>query len=128
MSDSLVLFGGEYYLKIDDSIRSYYGLSTRTYLAAILFCYHEQILLDNCSIELKTVIYRIYPDDSILLFRSKGHIKKFIQYWNCQHPNMKFTFQADENDTYPFLGINVWICIKKGRNFCASGYRRNDNI
>ena len=32
-------------------------------------------------------------------FKLTAHIKKFLEYLSCQHPNIKFTFEIEENDT-----------------------------
>ena len=32
-------------------------------------------------------------------FRFTAHIKKFLEYLSCQHPNIKFTSEIEENDT-----------------------------
>ena len=65
--------------------------------ANIFLSYHEQIWLKNCPSEFKPVIYKRYFDDTFLLFRSKDHIEKFRCYLNCQHANIKFTTEIEEN-------------------------------
>ena len=75
-------------------------------LANIFLCCHEQMWLDNCPVEFKPVIYRRFVDDTFLLFRSKEHIEKFCLYLNCQHPNIKFTSQIEENNSI-FLDIKI---------------------
>ena len=76
-------------------------------LANIFLCFHEQIWLDNCPVEFKPVIYRRFVDDTFLLFRSKEHIEKFRLYLNCQHPNIKFTSEIEENNSISFLDIKI---------------------
>ena len=76
-------------------------------LANIFLCFHEQIWLDNCPVEFKPVIYRRFVDDTFLLFRSKEHIEKFRLYLNCQHPNIKFTSEIEENNSISFLYIKI---------------------
>ena len=73
MFESLVLFDGEFYKQIDGVAM---GSPLGPGLANIFLCFHEQIWLDNCPVELKPVIYR-FVDDTFLLFRSKEHIEKF---------------------------------------------------
>ena len=82
-----------------------YGFSIT--LANIFLCFHEQICLDNCSVEFKPVIYRRFVDDTFLLFRSKEHIEKFRLYLNCQHPNIKFTSEIKENNSISFLDFKI---------------------
>ena len=66
MSESLVLFDGEYYKRIDGVAM---GSPLGPTFAKIFLSYHEQILLKNCPCEFKPAIYRRYVDDTFLLFR-----------------------------------------------------------
>ena len=60
-----------------------------------------------CPYEFKAVVYRRYVDDTFLLFRSKDYIEKFRGYLNCQHPNIKFTSEIDDNNPISFLDIKI---------------------
>ena len=53
------------------------------------------------------MIYRRFVDDTFLLFRSKEHIEKFRLYLNCQHANIKFTSEIEENNSISFLDIKI---------------------
>ena len=118
MSESLVLFDGEFYKEIDGVAM---GSPLGPTLANIFLCFHEQIWLDNCPVEFKPVIYRRFVDDAFLLFRSKEHIEKFRLYLNCQHPNIKFTSEIEENNSISFLDIK----INRGNNrFLTSVYHK----
>ena len=46
-------------------------------LANVFLCFHQEIWLDNSSVEFKPVIYRRFTDDTFLLIRPKEHIEKF---------------------------------------------------
>ena len=61
MSESLVLFDGEFYKRIDRVAMSSPLGST---LAKIFLCFHEYIWLDNCPVEFKPVICRRFVDDT----------------------------------------------------------------
>ena len=88
MSESLVLFEGEYYKQIDGvAMSSPLGPT----FANIFLSYQEQIW---------------YVDDT-LLFPSKDHIEKFRCYLNCQHPNVTFTSEIEENNSILFPDINL---------------------
>ena len=118
MSGSLVLFVGEYYKQIDGvAMGSSLGLT----FANIFLSYHEQIWLKNCPCEFKPVIYKRYVDDTFLLFRSKDHIEEFRCYLNCQHPNIKFTSEIEENNSILFLDIKI---KKVNNSFSTSIYRK----
>ena len=94
MPESLVLFDDEYYQQIDGVVINslLYGLSPGSTLANVFLCYHEQVRLENCLLEFKLVVYIRYVDVILLVFRSRYHINNFLEYLNCQHPNIKFTF------------------------------------
>ena len=90
-------------------------------LANIFLCFHEQIWLDNCPVEFKPMIYRRFVDDTFLLFRSKEHIEKFRLYLNCQHANIKFTSEIEENNSISFLDIKI---NRDSNRFLTSVYRK----
>ena len=118
MSGSLVLFDGEYYKQIDGvAMGSSLGLT----FANIFLSYHEQIWLKNCPCEFKPVIYKRFVDDTFLLFRSKDHIEEFRCYLNCQHPNIKFTSEIEENNSILFLDIKI---KRMNNSFSTSIYRK----
>ena len=80
MSESLVLFDGEYYTQIDGVVMD--SPLGPTFANIFLFFY-EQNWLENCPVEFKPVVYRRYFDDTFLLFRSHEQIEKFRAYLNC---------------------------------------------
>ena len=71
MSESLVLFGGEYYKQVDGVAM---GSPLGPTFANVFLCFYEQIWLENCLVEFKPVVYRRFVDDTFLLFRSYEHI------------------------------------------------------
>ena len=56
-----------------------------------------------------------------MLFRSKEHIEKFRLYLNCQHPNIKFTSEVEENNSICFLDIKT---SRDNNKFLTSVYRQ----
>ena len=62
MSESLVLFDGEYYKQIDGVAM---GSPLGATFANIFLNYHEQIWLKNCSCEFKPVIHTRYINDTL---------------------------------------------------------------
>ena len=89
--------------------------------ANIFLCFYEQIWLENCPVEFKPVVYRRFVDDTFLLFRSYEHIEKFRAYLNCQHPNIKFTSEIEENNCMSFLDIKI---TRELNSFSTSVYRK----
>ena len=118
MSESLVLFDGEYYKQIDGVAM---GSSLGPIFANIFLSCYEQIRLRNCPCELKPFIYKRYVDDTFLLFRSKDYIEKFRCYLNCQHPNIKVTSEIEENNSISFLDIKI---RRVNNSFSTSIYRK----
>ena len=90
-------------------------------LANTFLCFHEQIWLDSCPVEFKLVIYRRFVNDTFLLSRSKEHVEKFHLYLNCQHPNIKFTTDTEENNSISFLDIKI---NRDNNRFLTSVYRK----
>ena len=57
----------------------------------------------------------------MLLSRSKDHIEKFRGYLNCQHSNIKFTSETEENSSISFLDIKI---KRVHNNFSANIYHK----
>ena len=59
--------------------------------------------------------------DAKTSFRSKEPIEKFRLYLNCQHPNIKFTSEIEENNSISFLDIKI---NRDNNRFVRSVYRK----
>ena len=46
-------------------------------------------------------------EDIFLKFEKKDHVKKFLNYMNSCHQNIKFKFEEEQNDMIPFLNISI---------------------
>ena len=88
-------------------------------LANVFLCYHEKLWLQNCHSEFKAVICRRYVDDTFLLFRLKHHIRKFRNYLNRQHKNIKFTSETENESYISFLDIKI---TRDNNKFMTSVY------
>ena len=118
MSESLILFDQKFYKQHDGVLM---GSRLWTTLSSVFLCYHEKNWLQNCPSEFKPVIYRRYVDDTFLLFRSKHHIEKFLNYLNGQHKNIKFTSETENENSISFLGIKI---TRENNKFMTSVYRK----
>ena len=118
MSESLILFDQQFHKQYDGVAM---GSPLGPTLASIFLCYHENIWPQNCPSEFKPVIYRRYADDTFLLFRSKHHIKKFRNYLNCQHKNIKFTSETENENSISFLDIKI---TRDNNKFMTSVYHK----
>jgi len=61
-----------------------------TYANAFL-CYHEKVWLN-----------RRYVDDTFLLFKNCSQVEQFVLYLSTKHPNLKFTYEIEQNSKLPF--------------------------
>ena len=116
MSESLILFDQQFY-KQHDGVAM--GSPLGPTLANVFLCYHEKIWLQNCPSEFKPVIYRRYVDDTFLLFRLKHHIEKIRNCLNCQHKNIKFTSETENENSISFLDIKI---TRDNNKFMTSVY------
>ena len=59
-----------------------------------------------CHFE-KQWIYRRYVDDIFVTFNSHEQLKKFVEYMNAEHSNIKFIFEHEHKNTFSFLDVNI---------------------
>ena len=90
-------------------------------LANAFLCHYEKEWLDNCSIHFKTVIYERYVDDIFVLVSSKEHLELFVDYMNKQHKCLKFTSEAENDNSFSFLDIKI---TRHNQQFKTSVYRK----
>ena len=86
--------------------------------------YHEANWLQvfkDCEI----ILYRRYVDDIICLFNSESDADKFYEFLNKQHPNIKFTFEKQQNNRISFLDI---LIKNNGENFSTTIFRKTTAI
>ena len=83
------------------------GSSLGPTLANAFLCHYEKEWLDNCPIHFKPVIYQRYVDDIFVLFSSKEHFQLFVDYMNKQHKCLKFTSEAENDNSFSFLDITL---------------------
>ena len=41
------------------------------------------------------------------MFRSRNHVKKFPDYVNAKHPNIRLTFEIEDQNSFSFLDIKI---------------------
>ena len=116
--ESFILFNGCYYKQTDGVAM---GSPLGPTLANIFLCYHEELWLSSCPVDIKPTFYRRYVDDIFLLFENLDQVERFKAYMNSRHPNIKFTSELEEGDILPFLDIKV---IRSGALFVTSVYRK----
>ena len=99
------IFDGKHYDQIDGVAM---GSPLGPLFANIFLSFHEKEWLDNCPDSFKPIFFCRYVDDSFVLFNSHDHIVPFLDYLNLKHPNIKFTFEIEnDNKTPHFLDISI---------------------
>ena len=65
-------------------------------LANAFLCHFEKNWLSECSIKCLPNVYKRYVHDIFVTFDSYSQLLQFVEYINHQHPNFKFTSEADK--------------------------------
>ena len=98
-------FNGRYYRQKDGVAM---GSPLGPALANAFLCYHETRWLDECPLTYMPIFFARYVDDIFVLLRSKEHIVMLCQYLSSKHPNIKFTYEEENDNVLPFLDVNVY--------------------
>ena len=86
-------------------------------LANAFLCHYERTWLNKCPSQFKPVVYRSYVDDIFVLFKSKEHVKFFVNYMNLKHKNIKYTFETEDSNNLLFLDVKI---TRKNKRFFTS--------
>ena len=76
-------------------------------LANVFKCHFKKIWLENCPTRFKPVLYRIYVDDTFLLFRATKHVEKSKKYLKKRLKNIAVTSEIEENYSLSFLDVKI---------------------
>ena len=91
-------------------------------LANAFLCHYEKEWLDSCPVENKSKLYKRYDDDIFVMFQSRDHVKKFVDYMNTNHPNIRVTFEIEDQNSFSFLDTKI-IGNTEKKTFETSVYR-----
>ena len=116
--ESFFVFDGEYYIQVDGVAM---GTPLGPTLANAFLCYYEKMWLRKCPEKILPNVYKRYADDIFVTFDSYSQRLKFVDYMNHQHSNLKFIFEVEQNNSFPFLAVK--ICRENDR-FTTSIYRK----
>ena len=120
-SGTYFLFQGTFYDQIDGVAM---GSPLGPVLAKFFMGYYETMWL-NTFRECEIILYRQYVDDTICLFNCESDAVKFFEFLNCQHPNIKFTFEKQVNKQISFLDV---LITNDGNQFCTSVFHKDTAI
>ena len=91
-------------------------------LANAFLAHHETIWLEECPLSYAPIFFARYVDDIFVLVRSNEHVAKLAEYFSSKHPNIRFTFELENNNTLPFLDVTVFRDADK---FSSSVHRKD---
>ena len=115
---SCFVFDNSLYRQIDGiAMGSPLGLT----LENALLCLCEKKWLDSCPIEFKAKLYQRYVDDIFVMFGSRDHVKKFVDYINTKHQNIRFTLE--NQNSFSILDIKCFRNTEK-KAFETSVYKK----
>ena len=49
----------------------------------------------------------MYVDDIFVMFQSWDHVGKFVGYMNTKYPNIRFTSEIEDQNSFSFLDIKL---------------------
>ena len=117
-TESSFIFDNKLYKQIDRvAMASFLGPT----LANAFLCHYEKIWLNECLSQFKTVVYKRYVDDIYVLFKSKEHLKLFVNYMNSKYRNIKFTFETEDSSNFSFLDVKI---TRQNKRFVTSIFRK----
>ena len=56
---------------------------------------------------IKPKLHKRCVDDTFVMFRSRDHFKRFIDYVNTKHPNICFIFGTEVQNSFSLLDIKI---------------------
>ena len=115
---SFLTFDNEYYCQLDSVAK---GSPLGSTLANPVLCHFEKQWLFDCPQDFFPNIYRGYVDDTFVTFNSNEQLKKFVEYMNTKHPNIKFTFEHEHNNIFSFLNVKI---SRENKKLTTSVYRK----
>ena len=102
--DTFFIFDNNLYQQLDGVAM---GSPISSTFANLFLGYHEKQWLHECPTNFKPVFYKRYVDDTFIIFKESNHARQFLNYLNTKHNNIKFTMENENNNTLPFLDVNI---------------------
>jgi hypothetical protein len=102
VDDSYFVFNGKVYKQIDGMAM---GSPLGPIFANIFLTHFENTFMKNAPVQ--PLFYRRYVDDTFWLLPINSDVNSLLTYMNSCHPNMKFTFETEKNNSLNFIGLTV---------------------
>ena len=67
------------------------------------------------------MVYRRYIDEIFVQFKSKEHLKLFVNHINLKHKIIKFTFETEDSNNFSFLDVKI---TRRNKRFVTSIFRK----
>ena len=115
---TVFFFDGHYYRQKDGVAM---GSPLGPALANAFLSHHETLWLEECPLAYAPIFFARYVDDIFVLIRSSDHIIKLAEYFSSRHPNIRFTYELENDNTLPFLDVNVF---RDAGKFSSSVHRK----
>ena len=116
--ESFFTFDHEYYSQLDGVAM---GSPLGPTLANAFLCHFEKQWLSNFPQDLFPNIYRRYVHDICVTSKSYEQLKKFVEYMDTKHANIKFTFEYEHNNYLSFLDVKI---CRENKKLTTSLYRK----
>ena len=66
-------------------------------------------------------IFKRYVDYIFVIFLCQSHLTDFVNYMNTKHPNINFTSEFEENDSFSFLNAKI---TRRNNQLVTSVFRK----
>ena len=116
---TVFFFNGHYYRQKDGVAM---GSPLGPVLANAFLCHYETGWLEECPLSFVPIFFVRYVDDIFVLLRSKEHIVLLAQYFSSKHPNIRFTYEEENDNVLPFLDVNVY---RDANRFSSTVHRKD---
>ena len=101
-SETHFLFNGKFYDQVDGVAM---GSPLAPILANLFLGFHEETWLNNFD-KADILLYRRYVD-TFCVFKNEQDAMSFFDFINSQHPNIKFTFEKQNDGKLSFLDVLI---------------------
>ena len=90
-------------------------------MANIILRHLETTLFDNCPQSCKALFYRLYLDDTFVIFENESQVERFLVYINSLHANINFTVEKESGCKLSLHDVRV---ERSDSTFDLSVYRK----